>query len=553
MRAASRGYVGAVIPDVCDVVVIGAGIGGLTSGALLAKAGLRVCVLESAEVPGGYLAGFRRRGFAFDTAIHWLNQCGPRGAVRRVLSIVGPGAPETPTLRRVRRVRGDSFDHLLTHEPDTLRDRLVADHPAEAAAIVRYFAAAAALGRALDGFADHLRIGATMSFSEKLAHALGTAALGLRHLLPYFRWSTEDAFARLFPAPSLARIYCSEERLVSCLFPLAWAYNDDYQAPPRGGARELPRFLARAIRAWGGALVSSAHVDRIHVESGRARGVSFVVGRGRTRRALRADYVLAACDSESVYERMLPHGAVDPAWRAKLRDADIGDSHVTVFLGLDRPAEELGLDDQLTMLTRDDVSRRDHNAGDPTRAAITVLAASARDPSVAPPGKGTVRLTVSAPMAYGDRWKTRDGLVRGPEYQAFKGAYAEVLVERVARALSPRLREHVEVREVATPITHHRYTWNRDGSIVGTKPTARNIWNGVAHYRTPIENVILSGQWAELGGGVPIAVKAGTNAALLVLMRERREAFAQLVAALDGERPPGELDPAYLQPLPEPR
>lgn len=543
-------YVRSMIPDACDVVVIGAGIGGLTSGALLAKAGLRVCVLESAETPGGYLAGFRRGGFSFDTAIHWLNQCGPRGAVRRVLSIVGPGAPETATLHRIRRVRGDTFDHLLTDEPDTLRDQLAAAHPVDASEITRYFAAARALAKELDRFADHMRIGATMTLYERLAHGAGMANLGLRHLLRYFRWSTEDAFRRLFPAPSLARMYCSEERLISCLFPLAWAYNGDYQAAPRGGARELPRFLARAIRAWGGHVVCNARVDRIHLEGGRAQGVSFVVGRGRTRRTLRADYVLAACDSQTVYERMLPHGSVDPAWLAKLRDADIGDSHVTVFLGLDRPAQELGFDDQLTMISRDDVTRSDHNAGDPSRVAITVLSGSARDPGLAPPGKGTLRLTVSAPMRYGDRWKTREGLVRGPEYEGFKNAYADVLIDRVARAFSPDLRQHIEVREVATPITHHRYTANRDGSIVGTKPTPANIRNGVAHYQTPIENVILSGQWAELGGGVPIAVKAGTNAALLVLMRERRDAFAHLVSALDGKRAPDELDPAWLQALP---
>ncbi|PWT71038.1 MAG: NAD(P)/FAD-dependent oxidoreductase, partial [Bacteroidetes bacterium] len=62
-----------------DVVVIGAGVGGLTAGALLSKAGFTVCVLERETRLGGYLAGFRRGNFRFDTAIHWLNQCGPEG------------------------------------------------------------------------------------------------------------------------------------------------------------------------------------------------------------------------------------------------------------------------------------------------------------------------------------------------------------------------------------------------------------------------------------------------------------------------------------------
>lgn len=540
-----------MLPDECDVVVIGAGMGGLTGAALLAKAGLRVCVLEKADYPGGYLAGFRRKGFVFDTAIHWLNQCGPDGAVRRVLRIIGEGAPETPSLERIRRYRGESFDYLLTREPDALRDRLSADFPDQAREMHRFFAAAKKLGLAFSAFADHMRIAQTMTVLEKASHGLGMASFGLQHFLKYLRWSAEDGFTKLFEAPFLARMFCSEERLVSCITPLGWAYTGDYQAAPRGGSHELPAFLVRAITAWGGQVISRARVDQIHIEDRRVTGVSLTHGtRSPKKHAIRAKYVLAACDSATVYEHMLPPASIDPKLVALMRDADIGHSHVTVFLGLDTPAEELGLGDELIMLTRDDVSRQDHNGADPGRSAITVLAASTRDPSLAPAGKGTLRLSVAANIGYGDHWKTRAGLVRGPEYEAFKNDYADVLVDRVARALSPRLREHVELREVATPITHLRYTGNRDGTIVGTTPSSANVRSGVAHYLTPIRNLIFSGQWAELGGGVPIAVKAGTNAALLVLRKERKHAFANLADALDGKRSVDDLDPTCLQPLP---
>jgi len=57
------------LPDRCDVVIIGAGAGGLTAGALLARTGLNIVVLEAESQTGGYLAGFKRRGFSFNTSI----------------------------------------------------------------------------------------------------------------------------------------------------------------------------------------------------------------------------------------------------------------------------------------------------------------------------------------------------------------------------------------------------------------------------------------------------------------------------------------------------
>jgi prolycopene isomerase len=57
--------------------------------------------------------------------------------------------------------------------------------------------------------------------------------------------------------------------------------------------------------------------------------------------------------------------------------------------------------------------------------------------------------------------------------------------------------------------------------------------NKVSHYRTPVKNLILGGHWAELGGGVPIAAKAGANASLLILKKENRKAFKDLAAYMD--------------------
>jgi len=59
--------------------------------------------------------------------------------------------------------------------------------------------------------------------------------------------------------------------------------------------------------------------------------------------------------------------------------------------------------------------------------------------------------------------------------------------------------------------------------------------NKVATYHTPVENLFLGGHWAELGGGVPIAAKAGTNAVLLILKKENPKAYKVLADYFDGK------------------
>ena len=63
--------------DRYDAIVIGSGLGGLTSAALLARAGRSVLIVERHDRPGGYAHAFRRRGYRFDSAVHLVSGCEP--------------------------------------------------------------------------------------------------------------------------------------------------------------------------------------------------------------------------------------------------------------------------------------------------------------------------------------------------------------------------------------------------------------------------------------------------------------------------------------------
>jgi prolycopene isomerase len=250
---------------------------------------------------------------------------------------------------------------------------------------------------------------------------------------------------------------------------------------------------------------------------------------------LNSKYIIAACDVETLYEKMLPPGVISSKLKEKLRKAELYSSSVTVSVALDCPAEDLGFNEELIHLA----GENPFVCTDPSKTEISVLAPSLRDKSLAPAGQGTLTLYTPALMDYRNNWLTEKdeagNYVRGEAYRKLKNEIAEIIISRVEEKLGLDLRPHILFYEVATPVTHWRYTGNRNGTMMGAKPGRENMQRKVAHYRTPVENLILGGHWAELGGGVPIAVKAGANASLLVFKKENKAAFGSLTAYMDNK------------------
>lgn len=512
-----------------DVIVIGSGMAGLASAGLLARAGLSVRVVESQPRPGGYLQGFSRKGFTFDTAIHWLNGMGPHGLSTRVLDAIGPDCPACAPLKQIWRFRGESYDYLLTDRPGDLRDTLIRDFPAEAAGLRRLFEDARELGRRLRLMYSRMRAMETMSTLEKTIYGLKMLAwyLPVRHNL---RDPLEPGLGRYVSDPGLLRIFCAEEKLAALMVPLAWAYESDYFAAPQGGSQAFVDWLMQTLANLDVQVDLGRPVSRVTTgDFGRVNGVELS---DETR--LNARWVVGACDVEQLYERLLPVGAVPDRLIAKLHNADLYYSCVMLFCGLDRPAQDLGLGEEMVRLTRDDVSREAQYSGDVQTTALMVMAPSVRDGSLAPAGKGTLTVQCPAYLADYDRWQTGEGLERGQAYQDHKRQVAQVLLERVERQLVPGLQEHIEKLSIATPVTFWRYTWNREGSIMGAKPTDRNIKARLAHYRSPVPGLLLAGHWAEYGGGVPMAIKSAANVSAMILRCEKPKAFRALRRLMDG-------------------
>jgi len=533
-----------------DIAIIGGGISGLTAGAIAAKFGLKCCILEKQPHAGGYIAGFSKDGFHFDTAIHWLNQCSKNEMAGRIFSLIGSDSPELKTLNKIHRFKGDSYDYVLTNTPDELKEKLIEDFPHEKKGVEKLFKVAKGLGICTLEYAKLFRTDESMRFFEKLYFKIKL----LKSFLPMIRYvfysgeNVTKGLNKFFKDKNLHKLYSSEKDLLSCLFPIAWAYNNGYKIPKKGGARVFIQWLKHVNEFYRNDIILNAEVKKLNIRNNCCESIDYL--NNGTLFSVRSKHVISTNDIESLYTRLLSENVISNKFKEKLNNAVLYSSAFTVNIALNCTSESLGFGQELICITKEGIKRGDHDGGDPLMSDISVLAPSVRDKSLAPEGKGLLTLYIPAYIEYREYWGTKKDenghFIRTEKYNQIKNEVAETLIQRVEKELAIDLRNHILFYDVSTPITYHRYTGNKNGTMMGARPGKENMQAKIAHHQTKVENLIIGGQWAELGGGVPIAVKSAVNAVLLCLKKENWQAFKLLANYIDKDIPIEEVNASDL-------
>lgn len=522
-----------------DITIIGGGISGLTAGAIAAKFGLKCCILEKEPHLGGYISGFNKKDFQIDTAIHWLNQCNKKEMAGRIFSIIGSDNPKIRALSKIHRFKGKTYDYLLTNNPDELKEELIRDFPHEKKGIEKFFRVAKGMGVGTLAYSKLFRTAESMSLLENLSFKIKLLKFYFP-LIKYIFYSgnkVKKGLNKFFKDKNLHKLYSSEKDLLSCLFPIAWAYNNGYQIPQKGGARVFIQWLKHVNEFYGNEIITNAKVMKLNIEDNFCESIQYKNNENML--SVTSKYVIATNDIETLYTQLLSKKVISQKFENKLNHAVLYSSAFTINIALNCTAESLGIDEELISITEEGIQRNDHDGGDPAISDISVLAPSARDKSITRKGKGLITVYMPAYIEYGDYWgTTRDengNFVRGEKYNQIKTEVAETLIQRVEKALSVNLKDNILFYDVSTPITYYRYTGNKNGTMMGARHGKENMQAKIAHHQTKVKNLIIGGQWADLGGGVPIAVKSAANAVLLILKKENKQRFRLLANYMDGK------------------
>lgn len=523
-----------------DVVIIGGGISGLTSAALLTKAGLTCCLLEMDARPGGYLAGFDRGPFRFDSAIHWLNNCDENGWVGKVFKIIGNDFPKAFTQKRIRRFVSKEFDYLVTNEPDKLKNQWLLEFPEDKKGIIQFFKDAKKISKSFENYLNLSRTMDTMGIPEKITYGLKMLKFALP-FIPHVKYNgdkkVQQRLKKYFSNEKLRNVFSAEPDILSCLIPIAWAYSNNFQTPPKGGSQSYPEWLLHSSSSMGADIFLRTKAIKINTIDNKATSVKLI--QKKLEKEIQARFFVIASDTSSLYEKLLPKTKSGDLIIKNLKQAQLYSSAVTVSIGLNCTAESLGLGEENIYLADTLLSRAELSKGGPLKSGMHIIASSVRDPSLAPSSKGTLTLFIPAELEDNNYWnceRADDGsFIRGAAYKKLKDEYAQILFDRIEEHLIPNFRNYIQLYDISTPMTLLRYTGNKNGSMMGQKPGKKNMQSKVASYKTPYQNVYQSGHWADLGGGILIAMKSAVNTSLMILKKEKPKHFKILAKYMDGK------------------
>lgn len=502
--------------DRADVVVIGAGLGGLAAGATAAGQGRRVLVLEHHTLPGGYAQCFQRGPYRFDASLHALNGLAPGGGIDTVYRELGIW--DRLQLRRLDPLylaRFPDRDVVVHADPYRYESDLIDQFPGAAAGIRSYLDEAWAVHREARRLGDDEAAGRAGS-ADEFATAYPT-------LVRVSGETWADAIARHVRDPRLVAVLGAlwgyitlPPELASALAGMMAAVDYGHYGGwyPEGGSAALAWALEQVLRERRGEVHYTRAATRVEIRDGRA--VAVVTSDGSH---IEAEAIISNASAPTTMLELVGRDHLPADYVERVEAPTPSATTFAVYLGLDRDVfGEQGLPHELVVSPGYDQLANWHAAlaGEWDRTGLLVTDYTTVDPGCAPPGGGAVVLSVAASWDHEDTWGTGGDLTgyhENPRYLAVKERVADEVVRR-ADASVPGLADAVRFREASTPLTNFSYTRNPLGAIEGYENTPANSGLGWLPQTTPIPNLFLAGAWTNTGGQNP-AILSGRAAAQL--------------------------------------
>lgn len=496
-----------------SIIIIGAGISGLSSGCYGQMNGYNTKIFEMHDKAGGLCTGWERRGYTIGTS-GWVNGSGPanndiHNFWKELGALQGRTFVDYEEYVKIEGRNGQIF--TIYTDIDRLERHMLELAPEDKNLINGFIKALRVFTRfnpvpltkpgELWGFGDKVK------FYAALLPRMG--ALG-----KWMNMSVKD-FADQFNNPFMREVWREAAPNVLFFDPnIAMSFvlstlagmhlkNAGY---PVGGSPEFVKAIEQRYLNLGGEIYFESKIAKILVENDRAVGIQLEDGR-----EYRSDFVISSADGRTMIFDMLGGKYVDDKIQNLYKDVPLAPSLMLISLGVERVfddhppsvgGEVFPLDEPIKMEGRECKWLGSHVYN--------------FDPTLAPEGKTRIRVMLESDYAY---WKN----LWEDEDQRYK-AEQEEIADQVIAALEkryPGITEQVEMCDVATPVSFKRYTGNWKGCYLGwlASPEFMNI--RVSKTLPGLDKFYVAGTWSG-NGSLGLAATSGRQVTQIICHEDKK-------------------------------
>ena len=477
-----------------DAIVIGSGMGGMTTAAALARFDHKVALLEQAPYIGGLTHAFFHDGFSWDVGLHYCGTFGQDEPAGRILDWLSGGAIEFCSVGPVYdtlHFPGD-FEIPVSSPGDVYRSELKSRFPDHAAEIDLYFAALSSA----DGAMRPVIVGRSIPKPFRKVHRWWNR----KEINHWCARTTGEVIGEIISDPKLASIlsaqwgtYGGKPNEASFAFhATVIGHYLEGARYPAGGAGAISKALVPVIEGAGGTARAATPVEQLLIEDGSVKGVRTSNGE-----VFNSPVVVSAIGAGETVQRLLPEEYHQQDWVGEITSLKPSICNFQLFLGFEGDIAQHG------------ATRSNHwfyESWDTTNAAwsdverdpVPMMFVSfpslkdvAHDPG--PSNKHTGEVMILADWSTVAEFADGGKLERPAEWAAFKESVKTKLLTCFFSKF-PSLEPLVAHSELATPLATVTFTGHKQGGFYGVETTPRRLFSQALSARTPIPGLFLSGQ-----------------------------------------------------------
>lgn len=472
------------------VIIIGAGIAGLSAGIYAQKAGFQSEIYEKHTISGGECTGWDRKGFHIDGCIHWLTGTKPGTDLYNLWVEVG-------ALDGVDIYQPDSFVTVqwegktvtLWRDIGKLKAGLIEVSPEdkiEIEKLVKYVEAFFSFQMPcnkpfhLMGLMDKIKLGMSMKDVAPIMGKLKKITVG--------------QYLERFKSPIVRQALGAGVHEEYCAYVLPFTlatFISGNGGRPKGGSRALAKSMEKRYLELGGKIELGKEVEEIIVEEGLAKGI--IIENGEQ---VNGDYIVPTCDTHVTFNKLLKGIYKDKWFEDKYSDPKTYPLYPGVYVSL-------AVDADLSEYPGDLVFQTTNFPYEDKTLDLISIKHYCYEPSFAPEGKSVVVAYINANY---DWWKEKRKNLK--EYKESKSQTGNHIIERIEKHF-PELKGKISLLDVATPITFERYCGAYKGAYMSFANTPKGDTNPHNGIIKGVKNLYLAGQWLMPPGGLPVALITG--------------------------------------------